>query len=33
VVSVRGNYGIRVQEVISRKDRIALQSPVRKVSS
>ena len=30
VVSVRGNYGIRVESLISRKDRIALQPPVRK---
>ncbi len=32
VVSVKGNYGIRVLEVISRSDRIALQAPVRKVA-
>jgi flagellar motor switch protein FliN/FliY len=25
IVSVRGNYGVRIKEIISRQDRIALQ--------
>jgi flagellar motor switch protein FliN len=32
VVAVKGNYGVRVKEVISRNDRIALQASVRKES-
>jgi flagellar motor switch protein FliN len=33
VVAVKGNYGVRVKEVISRKERIALQASVRKGTS
>jgi flagellar motor switch protein FliN/FliY len=33
VVAVKGNYGVRVKEVISRNDRIALQASVRKESA
>jgi flagellar motor switch protein FliN/FliY len=25
IVSIRGNYGVRIKEIISRQDRIALQ--------